>query len=252
MSQNITVSNPKAFSAFLSTVCKLVPSAKFMFSPEGCEVMCMGEESVFRCFLKTDSAKATESLCFCMSDSSKFFRAISIVHAVEQSKSVDLKFDGSFLSKSGDAAFRLRTVRDEVVSKWVSDPMKTELKTIYEFLTTAKLVNRLVMASNIVSSDRAKVYIFANQGKMMGELDDKLNKLNDSVTLPITTSVAFTGNVEGITCLSFIKFKLFSLLDSDAILVKMTDKNCFLVESSATYDGSAVYMKLLVSTQRMN
>lgn len=251
MSQNITVSNPKAFSAFLSTVCKLVPSAKFQFSPEGCDVMCMGEESVFRCFLKTDSAKATEPLCFCLSDSSKFFRAISIVHSVEQCTAVDLKFDGSFLSKSGEAAFRLRTVRDEVVSKWVSEPIKTELKTVYEFLTTAKLVNRLLMASNIVSSDRAKVYIFANKDKMMGELDDKLNKLNDSVTLPISKDPV-VGIVDGVTCLSFVKFKLFSLLDSDAINVKMTDKNCFLVDSSATFDGSTVFMKLLVSTQRMN
>ena len=227
------VCNVEVFLTFLRSVLRVAPSttggAKFEVDEKGTYVGIINESKTIRAFFNTNSMCCEEKTDFSFQDLSKLYKSFLLIKNIGIT-SADIIFTGSFLtfSKKG-CNFKLKVVKPDIVERYISNAISIKLTPIYEFETSEEKVKNLIQCSHIINDTESKVYFISNNNGMVGQIDDKTNVMSDSIGIPLSDKV--TGSVNKVVCTTLENFKLFSVLPTDKIKVKLTDKNVFEVIS---------------------
>jgi len=245
------VSSINEFVEFLGTIVKIVPGidqgCKFICDSAGTDVKILNTETGFvRVFLKTNILKTSsqkESLTFCFKSIPTLYKSFKLLQS-EFSGTDSLHFnctESNISFNENGVKFKLSTVKEEVVAKFVTEDIKTKLSELCHFDTSSEKIQKLIKLSSITKNAENKVYLYIENTNVIGELDDRSNSYNDSVGIPISNS--FAGQMDSVIVSSVDNFRIFSIIPSEMITVKImsvgNDKRFFLVESKLENSSGA-------------
>lgn len=151
-----------------------------------------------------------------------------------------LIYDHPYIKFSKDGVkFKFTTIKEDVIEYTKPTSLTRELTDDYGFTISAKMVSRVAEISSITALDKPKVYIYKethDSGEyIVAEVDDKTQKLSDSIGIPVTSN--FFGDWYGHICLILDAFKLFNLIPSEEITVAMTKEKAISVKSSNEFNS---------------
>ena len=249
---NLEIKNVDTFLVFLRSVLQIVPGqiagAKFEVGPNGTEVKVVNESKTVRSYFSTNSLMAEEDTIFYFQDITKLLKSVSLIRDIEESTIATIEFDTQFLRYKNNIKFKLKVVKSDAVERYCTSPIKTELLPIYSFLTGHNKIKKVIQCSGIVDDTEAKVYLSKHNDGIIAEIDDKRNKLTDSVGIPIADAV--DGEVTDVVCVNFDNFRLFTILPVDNIIVILTNKNVITVNSKYTEGDSYIDMNMVCSLSK--
>lgn len=243
----ISIDDNETFLSFLGAISKFVPCAEFNVTPVNTTVYSMNLDHTVRAFFTTNIAHGDECM-FALNEISKLSKSLALTKKTNQSQ---LNFDGQFLKTKGAGSFRLKTVKRDVIERYVSKPLTANLNTVMSFKMSKSCIKSLNSASAIIATDTAKLYLTMKDGVIVGEIDDKSNPLSDSISVPLVESAAdINGNIESLMCLKLSDFLQILAFPADSYTVNYTDKNVFSVDADIFDDKNTVSvmnMKMLLS-----
>lgn len=151
-----------------------------------------------------------------------------------------LIYDHPYIKFSKDGIkFKFSTIKEDVIEYTKPTSLTRELTDDYGFTISSKMVSRIAEISSITALDKPKVYIYKEKHDsgeyIVAEVDDKTQKLSDSIGIPITKK--FFGDWYGHICLILDAFKLFNLIPSEEIKVAMTKEKAISVKSSNKFNS---------------
>ncbi len=151
-----------------------------------------------------------------------------------------LIYDHPYIRFSKDGVkFKFSTIKEDVIEYTKPTSLTRELTDDYGFTISAKMVSRVAEISSITVLDKPKVYIYKEKHEsgeyIVAEVDDKTQKLSDSIGIPVTRE--FFGDWYGHICLILDAFKLFNLIPSEEIKVAMTKEKAISVKSSNEFNS---------------
>lgn len=248
---NLVITNLDLFKTFLHSITKFVPSCEFMIDTDGTDVLAVSEGRVSRGFFRTNVLKLEEKpetpVSFAFNDVSKLQKSIAVVAASVEGNKAVLDFDGVFLSCLGDSSFKLKVVKRDIIEKYITTPLKTELVDIYSFKTNSDTIRKVIQANNIIMNADNKIYFSVKNNKIIAEIDNKISVYSDSIGVPISTEVTGASKLSKNTCIRFQDFAYFNVLDCENIKIAFTDKNVFIVESRLESGSNAwITAKLVI------
>lgn len=150
-----------------------------------------------------------------------------------------LLYDYPYIKFSKDGVkFRFSTIKEDAIEYTKATELTRALTEDFGFVTNTKTINKIAEISGIAALDKPKVYIYKEKHEsgeyIVGEVDDKTQKLSDSIGIPI--SKEFFGDWYDHICLMLESFKLFALVPSDNIRVTMTKEKAISVKSSNEFN----------------
>lgn len=246
----LRIENIKVFNTFLASVSKLINSAEFEVSKDVAKVCASNE--VLRGFFSTNAILLPEdsdepSVKFCVGEVNRLHKVMTMVaRDVVDGTVFELDFDGTFISYDGTPSFRLKTVKRELIEKYITQPVKSELRVGFSFMTSSKDIRSVVQASNIISGDNNKVYFSKRGESVFAEVDDKSVSFNDSIAIPISPMVE--GNIPRVLAIRMDDFISFALLECGDISVKNINETFFRVDSRVDDGDRFVAISLFVPT----
>lgn len=237
---------------FLRSVLQVVPGqiagAKFEIGTEITEVKVVNESKTVRSYFSTNVITANEDTIFYFQDITKLLKSITLIRDIEDNNTATLQFDGQFLRYNNNVKFKLKVVKSEAVERYCTNPITTKLTPIYSFITSQDKIKKIIQCTGIVDDTEARVYLSKHNKGIIAEIDDKRNKLTDSVGLPISDNV--TGDVTEVVCVNFDNFRLFTILPSENIVVILTDKRVITVNSNYTNSDKYIDMNMICSLSK--
>jgi len=229
----ININNVEVFSMFLSSLLKIVPSCKFIITPQGTKVKIKTESKSLRGVFQTDSITSEEQVEFCFGDLSKFFKSVSLIKDIEKLNQTELVFDEPFIRYKNKVTFKLKTIKEERITKLVDNiGIDKKFKTQYNIITNTEKIKKVLKCVNIVDDSDAKVYFVKTTNGMVCEIDNKCNQLSDSVGIPLCSNTNLTGEVVEVLSTTLDNFRCFGILPSENININMTTERVIVVTSA--------------------
>lgn len=242
----INVTDLENFNRFINSISKLVTSCKFVIDSKKCEVSAVDENKKFRVFFETDSILSDTKVEFCLSEISKLCSSISTLREFKTDKdnTTILEYDGTNIKLNDGIKFSLKTIKEEVIKRLITEKLKIELDEVYGFTLDNKMMKKLCSMSFISgSSDTHKIYIYKNDNKIIGEVDDKKSSIRDSIGIPISTD--FFGSWEQPLITKVDTFRLWNLLDCPFIKISYTKQGACLILNEMVKNTSYIKIKII-------
>ncbi len=240
----IKVSNIDGFVVLVNTLQRMVSGAKFVVSPTGVKVNAINDNKTVRAFISSPCATSEKDVEFCFTDLLKLNKALMLVRSVGDKNECVLDCTGAFLVHDGDASFKLKLVKAEIVEKNITQELKSELSEVFSVKTSSERMRTIVQNLSIADDDESKVYMYVKNNRMIVEIDDKTNPMTNSVSVPFASE--YEGDATKVVVVSFGGFKMFNVLQSDCIRIAFTTANVFLVDTESS-DGSGIKMRMICS-----
>ena len=251
MSKNLNISNLSLTIKFIKNIFKIAESARFSVNDKGTTVNSITQDGIGRIYFKTTTMKADEGeyFEFNFQDISKLAKTLNALSQVIDEEECVVKYTPQDLSFAGKMKFKLKLVKPDIIDRFYTKPIKSEIKDLWTINTSSKCVSKLLSNVDIVGdTELVKVYYTSSDdGKTaLMEIDDKLNTYSNNFSLPM-------GNLDGIinqvVCSNIPACRIFTLIDSDDVKVSFTAKNVLKVISSSEIDDDEIsmiaYVKLL-------
>ena len=249
---DFNITDVDTFIVFLRSVLQVVPGqiagAKFEVGTESTEVKVVNESKTVRSYFTTNSITAEEDTVFFFQDITKLLKSVSLIRDIEENKTATLKFDTQFIRYNNNVKFKLKVVMAAAVERYCTTPITAKLTPIYSFVTGQDQIKKIIQCTGIVDDTDARVYFSKHNEGIIAEIDDKRNKLTDSVGLPISDKV--TGEVTEVVCVSFDNFRHFTILPVDNIVVILTDKKVVMINSKYTRGDKYIDMNMICSLSK--
>ena len=235
----LKVNDIEEFCELIKAVNKIVPDAKFIVDENGCQVKVINDSQTIRAFFSSQSLESEESVEFCFKDIMNLKQSLEMISNIEDENFAELDFNGTFISYKNNVKFKLKVVKEDIIERYITKDLKTKLEKVFKFMFELEKMKQVLQCVNIVSNSDSKVYISENNGKVIAEIDDKTNKMANSVGIPISDEL--DGTIESPIPLMIENFQAFTTLGvADEIEVTFTDKNVFEVRSE--YESIKMYL----------
>lgn len=230
--QNIKINDFELFFTSIRALNKIAESAKFTITADGLTIY--GRNQYSRCELTTDSIVSENGslIEFCIADLAMFVKVLGTVFDVHKDDCSEIMMflDFPFIKiESGKFKTKLNTCKEDIISNSISQKVKTELKSIFEFTTSTKQIKYINSHSYIVN-DTSIARIYLNTDKDMennvvyAKIGNESNELNNSMTLKL--GLVTYGSLDDRTIiLNFDRLNAFNVVESDNIEVQLMDKN---------------------------
>jgi hypothetical protein len=243
----IKVKNIELFITYLTALNRIVPACEFNINGDGCVVNSIDENGNIRLFLHTDSITSDSIISFCISDIQKLLTSVKFIHKNNSAGEIAIKFTGNYITYAGCINFKIKTIKREVIEKYVTNPIKSDIDDEYSVCIKSENYKDLIGLVGISSSETPKVYMYKQNNMIMGEIDDKKLDISDSIAIPLSDN--FEGDWINSICVKVEAFRIFNLLGSNEIKISMTNKNVVRVVSSIEADGytleSVIYCNMM-------
>ena len=229
----IQVKDVDTFLLLLSSLLRIIPSCKFIVNDKGIKVRIITESKGMRGFFVSDCAISEQPTEFCFGDLSKFFKSATLIKTIEDNNQCEFKFDGTFLSYDNQVKFKLKTIKEDRIARFISPTdITTTFDSQYSFKTSDATIKKVLQCVNIVDDSESKVYFSKNKHGLVCEVDNKLNKMSDSIGLPICTTKSIKGDVNSVVQTTLDNFRSFGILPSKSVNINITKQKIIIVDSA--------------------
>lgn len=238
--RKIIVKDFDLFDEAIQALSKVVPSAKIILTSDKMEIYV--QNSISRCQFVSDAVavEGDEPLEICVRDVPAFLKIFRLIrkehptaadiHSIKWTYSEPFIHITSKLMKA-----KIGTIKEDVISNFISNPVKTELKSLAEFHTNSDAVRNICLNKFIFNDlEQARIYLKIdeemNRNDVYAELNNRMNPLSNSVTLKFARLVE--GELTKDITIDFDRLLLFNLLKSDEIVINYMDKNVLYSKTS--------------------
>jgi hypothetical protein len=244
--EKIIINDADTFATFLGSLIKIIPSCKFIVTPKGTKVRLITESKGLRAVFQTNSiVSEKDNIEFCFMDITKLYKSIKLIKDMENNDNLHMNFDGTFLTYNNKVKFKFKTTLEDKISKIiVNQDITSELTSIYSFDVEVDAVKKVLKYVNIVDDIESKVYFIKNEKCLVCEIDNKKNKLSDSIGIPLCLNEDIKGEIDKIVALSLENFKSFTILPIKNININITKENIVVVSMLLKSDKNYIAVKL--------
>jgi len=235
----ININDIEVFDELIKAVVRIVPDAQFEVDSEGVQLKVMNDSQTIRAYFKSDCMTSKEAVTFCFKDLLNLKKSVGLIAAIEDEVQCDLEFNNTFLTYKNDVKFKLKVVKPDIIQDYITEDIKTKLKSVFSFETEPEFIKQVIQCTNIVNDNDCKVYFTQSEDKVICEIDDKMNTMANSVGIPVSDNIE--GSIDKAIAMSVDNFQAFSVLPADTININYTDKNVFEVRSKFD-DSIELYM----------
>jgi hypothetical protein len=133
-------------------------------------------------------------------------------------------FDGEFLSLKDKMKFKLKSCKESVVKANIGEDMKRKLVPGFGMKLQNAMMKKLCTMSFISSSDESKdqkIYFYKEGEQIVGEIDNKKQKIRDSIGIPVTSDYFGDWTVPVICKLD--NFRMWNPLNVDVVNVAILE-----------------------------
>lgn len=230
----ITINDIEVFDELVKAIVRIVPDAQFELTTEGVQVKVMNDSQTIRAYFKSDCMTASEDVTFCFKDLLNLKKSVNLVSNIEGETSCIMDFNKSFLAYKNDVTFKLKVVKPDIIEQYITKDITTKLESVFNFVTEPENIRQVIQCTNIVNDSDSKVYLSETNDKVICEIDDKTNKMANSIGVPISNEI--DGTIESPIAMTVENFQSFAILPVDEIFVSYTDKSVF--EIKCNYENS--------------
>jgi hypothetical protein len=250
ISETVKIKDIKLFQQFLQAVGKISLACKFEIDKNGITVGSYNDARTIKSFINSNSVTCDKKIEFCLGEIQKLLKCLQTLRDINQkTNEIDMIYTGTFFKYDGDIDFKLHTVKEEVIEKYISPPSKVELKVENSCTISSNLIKRVISLESINSSENTKVYISKKKDKIFVDVDDKSASITDSVGIPVSTD--FTGDWIGVFPVKMDYFRNFNILNSESIKVDIMDKKVIEVTNFIKGDKYSANSKIWVSLKKV-
>lgn len=243
----LLIHNLSLVNQFLSSVVNIAPDGKFILTPTECNIKVLSEGGTLRAFFTTDALTSESPVEFSFKDINKLYRTLTLIP--DDLTNIELEFDGTFLKFNNCNKFKLTTVKTEIIAKYVTDDLKTELIPVYSFDTTPQLIDSVIRYANVINETDTKIYFSCTENNnIMAEIDNKSNSLSSSIGYIVSCDKSLKGDINKVISVNIMNFKLFGVLPADKIKITYTDKNVIQIDSILKNKDNYIKLLLISST----
>ena len=235
----LQVNDIEVFNEMLKSIVKIVPDAQFVVNSEKVEVKVINDSQTIRAFFTSTSLTCDEDVTFCFKDVINLKKSIELIVNIEDESDCELEFNGSFISYANDVKFKMKVVKSDIIDQYITTDISTKLKKEFSFSMEPDKIRQVIQCTNIVNDPDSKVYFSCADDNVICEIDNKTNKMANSVGIPIADDL--DGEIENPIIMSVDNFQSFGVLTSDEIEITYTDKNVFEIRSEYE-DSIQLYM----------
>jgi len=208
--------------------------------------MGINESNTIRAYLSTNSVNSDTDFDFCLIDVQKLYRCVQTIYDFEpEDKTLTMNYTGTFLRFESGSKFKLTTVKEEAIQRYLTTPVKAQLDLIYGCTVDAELIKKLNSLEAISSSEHPKIYFAKENNKIVAEIDDKDNVLGDSIGIPISEDIS--GEWTDIIKVKMEAFRAFNVLGCDTVKFHMTNMKVLEVLNKKEKGEHNITARLLVS-----
>ena len=240
------------FPLFLDTleaVAKITQAVKLTFDGDGLKVYC---KNIFARGEFVSTSVYSDSECsFCTNELSLLIRVLkaaadSMKENAEPLSSINMVLDEPFF-RINNKKFKtkLTTCTEDIVQNNLSKPVKTELRTLFQFTTDSATIRKINQNGFIFKDpSMARVYLETNHPEMdrnvvWARIDNDENNQNNSMTLKLglINDIAddFEQGPDDKLIIDFDRLSLFNIVpDAGLIKIRLTDKNVLVYNCSLT------------------
>jgi len=244
----IHVKDVEVFETLVGSLLRIVPSCKFIIDDSGIKVRLITESKGLRGFFKSDSVTCDKKIELSFGDLSKFYKSLALISNIEDSTSCELDYDNTFVSYHNRVKFKLKTIKEDVIERFISPTdITTKFDNQYTMTTSEENIKKVLQCVNIVDDSDSKIYFIKSENGILCEIDNKLNKMSDSIGLPICDNKHISGEVQSVVQLTLENFRAFGILSSDNIKISITQQKVIVVQSGIQINNYKLGMRLYCS-----
>jgi hypothetical protein len=217
------------FNTYLNAISSLVDSCKFTIDENECTVMSVDDSKVFRVFFRTNVILSDSKVEFCIGELNKFNRSISTLRDFKgDDNQAVINFDGNFLKMKDKIKFSLKLIKEEVIKRMIAAPITAKLEPTHGFKLNNATMKKLCSMTFISTDDTShRVYLYKEDEKIIGELDNKKINICDSISIPISTD--FYGDWTGPVITKLDDFRKWNLLGAPEINIHVIKQGACII-----------------------
>lgn len=193
-------------------------------------------ESKIRAFISTASMKLEsendeDSIELCFENLANFLKAVTFIKDIgEEKDTAEFTYDGAFLKYTGQGSIKLKLDKKERVERFISSPIRSELKNLFLFNLNSIKIKKLLEYSQFNPNYEVKLYFYVKDKTIMCDIDDKKEMAGrlSSVSIPVTKE--YKGTLDSPFIIDLNDLRKFNIFDQDEISCVVTDK-CLKVVS---------------------
>lgn len=248
---NIKVNDLKVFETTVHALVKMVDAMKIVIDQTGMKIY---TRNAYARFHVTSNCVEADGECeLCINELTVLLKTLKLVN--KQCKNMDALtcyYEHPFFHfKSKDVKTKIGTVKERVITNSLDRAISTEITPVFEFKTTGKTIKDICTNKFIFNDiESARVYLVWGSDDMHNnivytELNNRLNELNSSLTLPLGDITLNSLTEPRDVILDFDRLKALNIFNCDDVTVQLMDKNV-LVSESQINGNDGVYTKLIV------
>jgi len=255
----IKIKNLSVCITFLSTICKIIPSAKFELSNKSCKVNGKSESNVCRAYLETDSIIANikdgEFITFSFNNIIDLLKSLKLIENIDKPEDakefgINLTYDGYALRYKGGVKFKLNTCKSDIVDMYFTEHIVKKLLPDFNLNVQTPKIKTLLSCVSIASIDEdneTKIYFEKNEnGDIIGSVDDKSTTYSNMLGLPIGEIESKDTNMS-FMCLKIDALRSIILLEADNIQVtKIKGIDALMVNSIIENENSYIKAYMVI------
>lgn len=238
------------FERCLKGLVRVVESAAIEVTPSGMSISANADSKI-RAFIKSDCIKMEsedkdDSVQLCFENIQNLIKMVAFIKDIGQiNDCCDFEYDGLFLRFVGKGQIKLKLDKYDVVSRYVSAPIRSELKNLFSFILTSETIKKILSYSGFNVNYEVKLYFYLKNGVLMCDIDDKKEMAGRLSCVSIPVSTNFKGSLEKPFILDLEDLRRFNIFDQPSIKCCLTDK-CFKISSELPGDNGVVNKMLSI------
>lgn len=253
--KQILIKDFKLFCDVVKSTTKIIDSAKFIVNENGLAIY-GARGKIARCEILSNSIYSTENIEFSILDLNMFVKILNSVIDIHNDDYTDFKFIVDlpfirFTSKKFKTKFS--TCNEDVISKWVSTKVQTQLIPIFEFKTNSGMIKRINSHQFIFNdTSNLRVYIEAKEdmekNSIFATLGNNETNLNNEIVLKLglLTLGAIEPNRQIV--LDIERLNLFNALQSEDILISLMNMNVLVGKTKISGKNDSYFSLTIYST----
>ena len=246
------------FCEVIRSTAKIVDSAKLSIDENGLSIYGARARTA-RCEILSNSVFSEKPVQVCVLDLKLLDRVLTTVKDVHQDDYTDFKLivELPFLKfQSKKFKTKLSTCNEDIIGKWVSKKVETQLNPVFEFTTTSDMIKNINGHSYIFKDgDKLRVYLETKDdmenNTLFASIGNRESDLNNEMTLKFGLVTFGSLNDKELT-LDLERVNLLNSVQSNDIKVSLMDRNVLVCNSKVigkndSYYSVTVYNTLLKS-----
>lgn len=257
-STQISINDINLLHEVIKSTAKVVDSAKITVNENGLVVYGV-RDRIARCEVASNAIYSPTEVSFSLLNLQTLVKVLQTIKDVHDNDYTGLKFVAELSSlKFSSKKFKtkLQCCSEDVITRWISKKIETEMKPIFEFTTTSDLIKRVNSHSYIFDdAENLRVYLEVKDdmenNSIFASIGNRSNNLNNEMTLKF--GIVTFGKLEDRSLiLNLERLNLFNAIASNEIKLSLMDKNVLVSKTRMSGKNDSFFDMTIYNTLLKN